>query len=119
MGVSIKRCWPTRWPKTHDRPFIVGSFSAASNVTGVVSDVSGITRRLKEQGALAVWDYAAGAPYLSVDMNARRMRRSTRLSFSPHKFIGGPGSSGVLAVKRKVLRNDRAGANWRWDRGAT
>ena len=86
------------------RPFIVGSFSAASNVTGVVSDVSGITRRLKDHGALAVWDYAAGAPYLSVDMNAPDAPLDA-VVFSPHKFIGGPGSSGVLAIKRKVLRN--------------
>ncbi len=50
-------------------PFIVGIFSAASNVTGFVSDVSGITRRLKDHGALAVWDYAAGAPYLAIDVN--------------------------------------------------
>ena len=86
------------------RPFIVGSFSAASNVTGIVSDVSGITRRLKDHGALAVWDYAAGAPYLAVDMNAADAPLDA-VVFSPHKFIGGPGSSGVLAIKRKVLRN--------------
>ena len=91
--------------QNHDRPFIVGSFSAASNVTGILSDVSGITRRLKKQGALAIWDYAAGAPYLSIDMNAEDAPLDA-LFFSPHKFIGGPGSSGVLAVKRKLLRND-------------
>jgi selenocysteine lyase/cysteine desulfurase len=91
--------------QNHDRPFIVGSFSAASNVTGILSDVSGITRRLKKQGALAIWDYAAGAPYLSIDMNVEDAPLDA-LFFSPHKFIGGPGSSGVLAVKRKLLRND-------------
>ena len=87
-----------------DRPLIVGSFSAASNVTGVVSDVSGITRRLKDYGALAVWDYAAGAPYLPIDMNTPDAPLDA-LFFSPHKFMGGPGSSGVLAIKRNLLRN--------------
>jgi selenocysteine lyase/cysteine desulfurase len=86
------------------RPVIVGSFSAASNVTGVVSDVAGITRRLKDHGALAVWDYAAGAPYLPIDMNPPETPLDA-VVFSPHKFIGGPGSSGVLAIKRKGLRN--------------
>ena len=87
-----------------DRPFIVGCFSAASNVTGIVSDVPGITRRLQDHGALAVWDYAAGAPYLPIDMNTADAPLDA-LFFSPHKFIGGPGSSGVLAIKRKLLRN--------------
>ena len=87
-----------------DRPFIVGSFSAASNVTGILSDVPGITRTLHDHGALAVWDYAAGAPYLPIDMNAAETPLDA-LFFSPHKFIGGPGSSGVLAIKRNLLRN--------------
>ena len=87
-----------------DRPFIVGSFSAVSNVTGILSDVPGITRTLHDHGALAVWDYAAGAPYLPIDMNAAETPLDA-LFFSPHKFIGGPGSSGVLAIKRNLLRN--------------
>lgn len=87
-----------------DRPLLIGSFSAASNVTGVLSDVYGITRILKDHGALAVWDYAAGAPYLPIDMNKEGAPLDA-VFFSPHKFIGGPGSSGVLAVKRSLLRN--------------
>jgi selenocysteine lyase/cysteine desulfurase len=87
-----------------DRHLIVGSFSAASNVTGIVSDVTGITRRLRDHGALAVWDYAAGAPYLAIDMNTADAPLDA-IFFSPHKFIGGPGSSGVLAIKRGLLRN--------------
>jgi selenocysteine lyase/cysteine desulfurase len=87
-----------------DRHLIVGSFSAASNVTGIVSDVTGITRRLRDHGALAVWDYAAGAPYLAIDMNTADAPLDA-IVFSPHKFIGGPGSSGVLAIKRGLLRN--------------
>ena len=87
-----------------DRSLVIGSFSAASNVTGVQSDVHGITQILKQHGALAVWDYAAGAPYLPIDMN-REDAPLDAVFFSPHKFIGGPGSSGVLAVKRHLLNN--------------
>ena len=87
-----------------DRSLVIGSFSAASNVTGIRSDVHGITQILKEHGALAVWDYAAGAPYLPINMN-REDAPLDAVFFSPHKFIGGPGSSGVLAVKRRLLNN--------------
>ena len=47
----------------------VGCFGAASNVTGVVTDVDAVTRLLHIHGALAVWDYAAAAPHLRIDMN--------------------------------------------------
>ena len=87
-----------------NRSLVIGSFSAASNVTGIQSDVHGITKILKQHGALAVWDYAAGAPYLPINMNAEDARLDA-VFFSPHKFIGGPGSSGVLAVKRHLLNN--------------
>lgn len=90
------------------RPLVVGSFSAASNVTGVKADVPGITQILKRHGAIAVWDYAAGAPYLPIDMN-RPGAAIDAVFFSPHKFIGGPGSSGVLAVKRSVIRSTAPG----------
>ena len=87
-----------------NRSLVIGSFSAASNVTGMQSDVLGITQILKQHGALAVWDYAAGAPYLPINMN-REDAPLDAVFFSPHKFIGGPGSSGVLAVKRHLLNN--------------
>lgn len=87
-----------------NRSLVIGSFSAASNVTGIQSDVNGITQILKQHGALAIWDYAAGAPYLPINMN-REDAPLDAVFFSPHKFIGGPGSSGVLAVKRQLLNN--------------
>jgi selenocysteine lyase/cysteine desulfurase len=87
-----------------NRSLVIGSFSAASNVTGIQSDVHGITQILKQHGALAIWDYAAGAPYLPINMN-REDAPLDAVFFSPHKFIGGPGSSGVLAVKRQLLNN--------------
>nr|WP_281430387.1 aminotransferase class V-fold PLP-dependent enzyme [Salinicola acroporae] len=82
---------------------IVGAFSAASNVTGIVSDVDDITRRLKRRGALAVWDYAGGGPYLSMDMAPAPDCRKDAIVFSPHKFIGGPGASGVMVVRDTLV----------------
>ena len=88
-----------------DRPLRIGSFSAASNVTGIRSDVPGITRQLKDAGALAFWDYAAAGPYVRIDLNAPGAPVDA-VFLSPHKFVGGPGTPGVLAVKRQLLTNN-------------
>ncbi|RLQ21345.1 aminotransferase class V-fold PLP-dependent enzyme [Seongchinamella sediminis] len=86
-----------------DRPLLIGSFSAASNVTGVRTDVAAVTRLLKRHGALVLWDYAAAAPYVGIDMQGEVPIDAAFIS--PHKFIGGPGTPGVLVVKQSVLRN--------------
>jgi selenocysteine lyase/cysteine desulfurase len=93
------------------RPLRIGTFSAASNVTGIVSDTAAITRTLHRHGALAFWDFAAAAPYVRIDMNptvdgvADAELAMDAVFLSPHKFIGGPGTPGVLAVKRHLLTN--------------
>ena len=86
---------------------IIGSFSAASNVTGLCSDVGAVTALLKRYGALALWDYAAAGPYLPVDMNPGEGAAPDAVFISPHKFIGGPGASGVLVLKRRVAALNR------------
>ncbi|MEM1112207.1 MAG: aminotransferase class V-fold PLP-dependent enzyme [Pseudomonadota bacterium] len=86
-----------------DRPLRIGSFSAASNVTGIRSDVVRMTALLKQHGALAFWDYAAAAPYVGIDMNGESPIDAVFIS--PHKFVGGPGTPGVLVVKSQVLNN--------------
>ncbi|HET9657253.1 MAG TPA: aminotransferase class V-fold PLP-dependent enzyme [Kineosporiaceae bacterium] len=96
-----------------DRPLRIGSFSAASNVTGILSDTDGISALLHRHGALAFWDYAAAGPYVDIRMAvadgpgpARDPLSSKDAVFlSPHKFIGGPGTPGVLAVRRELVRN--------------
>jgi selenocysteine lyase/cysteine desulfurase len=94
-----------------NRPLKIGSFSAASNVTGIVSDTLGISRLLHSHGALAFWDFAAAAPYVNIEMNPEGGPNGGTLSYkdavfiSPHKFIGGPGTPGVLVVKRCLLTN--------------
>lgn len=82
------------------RPLKIGSFSAASNVTGILTDTDAITDLLHAHGALAFWDYAAAAPYVDVDAS-----KADAVFLSPHKYIGGPGTPGVLVVKRALLTN--------------
>ncbi len=86
-----------------DRPLRIGSFSAASNVTGVKTNVAVVSAMLKRYGALSFWDYAAAAPYVRIDMNGDTPLDAVFIS--PHKFIGGPGTPGVLVVKEQLLNN--------------
>ncbi|WP_138380733.1 aminotransferase class V-fold PLP-dependent enzyme [Luteithermobacter gelatinilyticus] len=92
-----------------DRPLKIGSFSAASNVTGVLSEVRAISRILHRHGAMAFWDYAAAAPYVGIDVTGRTDDQGDSsldaVFISPHKFIGGPGTPGVLVVKKALLTN--------------
>jgi selenocysteine lyase/cysteine desulfurase/LmbE family N-acetylglucosaminyl deacetylase len=86
------------------RPMRIGAFSAASNVTGLLSDIRAVTRLLHRHGALACWDYAAAGPYLDIDMDDEEAPKDA-VFLSPHKFIGGPGTPGVLAVRRQLVHN--------------
>jgi len=89
-----------------DRPLKIGSFSAASNVTGLKTDVDEVAALLHQYDALSFWDYAAAAPYVSIDMNPLNSACSKDAVFlSPHKFVGGPGTPGVLIVKKQLLKN--------------
>jgi selenocysteine lyase/cysteine desulfurase len=94
-----------------DRPLRIGSFSAASNVTGIVSDTRAIAALLHRHGALSFWDFAAAGPYVQIDMGPAGDGPEAELTWkdavflSPHKFIGGPGTPGVLVVRRELLRN--------------
>jgi selenocysteine lyase/cysteine desulfurase len=85
-----------------ERPLKIGSFSAASNVTGIITDTTLVTRILHDHGALALWDFAAAAPYLDIDVAAGDF---DAVFLSPHKFIGGPGTPGVLIAHRRILTN--------------
>jgi selenocysteine lyase/cysteine desulfurase len=90
-------------------PLKIGSFSAASNVSGIKTDVEQITRLLHHYDALSFWDYAAAAPYVGIDMSGSKDETgNTSLDavfISPHKFIGGPGTPGILVVRDNILSN--------------
>ncbi|MGZ8566966.1 MAG: aminotransferase class V-fold PLP-dependent enzyme, partial [Actinomycetota bacterium] len=97
--------------RTAERPIRIGSFSAASNVTGLMTDVDQVAIALHRHGALSCWDYAAAGPYLPIHMNPVPSIPGGTLAYkdavfiSPHKFVGGPGTPGVLVAKRSLFRN--------------
>lgn len=82
---------------------VIGAFSAASNITGILSDVAGITARLNAAGARVVWDYAGGGPYLPIAMRPNPDAKIDAVVISPHKFVGGPQASGILIVRKDAV----------------
>ncbi|MEJ7832985.1 MAG: aminotransferase class V-fold PLP-dependent enzyme [Nocardioides sp.] len=95
--------------KYAERELLIGSFSAASNVTGIISDTVAISTLLHEHGALSFWDFAAAAPYVDVAMDAVEpawpLSYKDAVFISPHKFIGGPSTPGVLVARRALFAN--------------
>jgi len=96
---------------TYEGRVRIGSFSAASNVTGIRADVSAIASLLHKYDAIACFDFAACAPYVEIDMNPTPAGEGDDPSLdaifiSPHKFLGGPGSSGVLVFNQRIYHRD-------------
>ncbi|HSD89777.1 MAG TPA: aminotransferase class V-fold PLP-dependent enzyme [Kofleriaceae bacterium] len=87
------------------RSLKIGSFSAASNVTGIATDTKAVSSLLHKHGALSFWDYAAAGPYVQIAMTEDTLAYKDAVFISPHKFIGGPQTPGVLIVKRQLLQN--------------
>jgi selenocysteine lyase/cysteine desulfurase len=98
-------------PEYRDR-LRIGSFSAASNVTGLKTPVHDVAVLLHRHQALAFFDYAASAPYVSIDMNPPAVPGEDpsmdALFISPHKFLGGPGASGILVFNERCYRGNLA-----------
>lgn len=88
--------------KYQGRTRLIGSFSAASNVTGLKSEVQKVSRLLHKYNAMSCWDYAAAAPYVGIDMQRDEL---DAVFISTHKFIGGPGTPGLLVVDERYLNN--------------
>ena len=102
-------CLERELVRHEDRPLKIGSFSAASNVTGIISDTYGISALLHRHGALSFWDFAAAGPYIDIEMyggfQEDPLAYKDAVFLSPHKFIGGPSTPGVLVVRRELLTN--------------
>lgn len=88
-----------------NRSFKIGSFSAASNVTGIITPYHQMAKLMHEYGGVCFIDFAASAPYVDIDMHPKDpMEKLDAVMFSPHKFLGGPGSSGVLVFDKTLYK---------------
>lgn len=84
----------------------IASVIHGSNVTGILNPVHDIAELMHKHGGVCFVDYACSAPYVEIDMHPKDSRRALdAIFFSPHKFIGGPGTSGVLVFNKKLYNN--------------
>jgi selenocysteine lyase/cysteine desulfurase len=90
-----------------ERPFKIGAFTACSNVTGVRTPYHKMAKKMHEYGGVSFIDFAANAPYEEINMHPENpMEKLDAVMFSPHKFLGGPGSSGVLIFDASMYKNE-------------
>jgi len=92
-------------PDVRDRPLKLGTFSAGSNVTGILTEVDELARAMHAGGGHAFFDYAAAAPYVPIDMHppgGDELRRDA-VFISTHKFAGGPQTPGILVANRSLF----------------
>ncbi len=89
-----------------DRPYKIGAFTAGSNVTGIIPAYHELAAIMHEFAGLCFVDFAATAPYVDIDMHPEDpAQKLDAIFFSPHKFLGGPGSAGVLVFDGRMYHN--------------
>ena len=92
--------------KYHNRKIKIGAFTACSNVTGVITPYYQLAEIMHEHGGYCFVDFAASAPYVEINMHPENEKQSLdAVYFSPHKFLGGPGSSGVVVFDSELYNN--------------
>jgi selenocysteine lyase/cysteine desulfurase len=92
--------------KYKDRSYKIGTFTACSNVTGIMTPYYELARIMHEHGGICFVDFAASAPYVDIDMHPDDpMQKLDAIYFSPHKFLGGPGTSGVLVFDSSLYQS--------------
>ena len=92
--------------KYKNRPLLIGSFSSCSNVTGYVPPFYELAEIMHEHNGYCFIDFAASAPYTEIDMHPpNNNQQLDAIFFSPHKFLGGPGSPGVLIFNKSLYKN--------------
>jgi selenocysteine lyase/cysteine desulfurase len=93
--------------KYKDRPLLIGSFSACSNVTGYSPPYYELAKIMHENNGYCFVDFAGSAPYVDINMHpSDEQEQLDAIFFSPHKFLGGPGSAGVLIFSKELYKNE-------------
>lgn len=91
--------------KYRDRKFKIGTFTACSNVTGIITPYYELAKIMHEHGGVCFVDFAASAPYVDINMHPDDpLKKLDAIFFSPHKFLGGPGSSGVVVFDANLYQ---------------
>ncbi|RZJ70693.1 aminotransferase class V-fold PLP-dependent enzyme [Flavobacterium sp.] len=89
-----------------DRSLKIASVTSCSNVTGIKTPYFEIARLMHRNNGLCFVDFACSGPYVEIDMHPEDEEcQLDAIFFSPHKFLGGPGTSGVLIFNKKLYKN--------------
>ena len=105
--------------KYADRKLKIGSFTACSNVSGIITPYHELAKIMHQNGGFCFVDFAASAPYVKIDMHPKDPEEQLdAIFFSPHKFLGGPGTCGVLVFNEKLYKSNipdnPGGGNVKW-----
>ena len=92
--------------KYQERSFKIASITSCSNVTGLRTPYHEVAKLMHEHKGLCFVDFACSGPYVKIDMHPEDPQSYLdAIFFSPHKFLGGPGTSGVLVFNKKLYQN--------------
>lgn len=105
-GLVVPEHLETELARQEHRKVKIGAFTACSNVTGIRTPYHKLAGAMHRHGGICFVDFAANAPYQRIDMHpSEPEERLDGIYFSPHKFLGGPGSSGVLIFDSRLYHN--------------
>ena len=100
-GLFCMDNFKTLLEKYKDTPLKIASVTGGSNVTGIQTPCHDIAKLVHQYGGVCFVDYACAAPYVDIDMHPEDPEAYfDAVFFSPHKFLGGPGTCGVLAFNK-------------------
>ncbi len=92
--------------KYKDRSFKIASITSCSNVTGIKTPYYEVAKLMHQNKGLCFVDFACSGPYVKIDMHPEDPESFLdAIFFSPHKFLGGPGTPGVLVFNKKLYQN--------------
>ncbi|MFD1739790.1 aminotransferase class V-fold PLP-dependent enzyme [Bacillus salitolerans] len=95
-----------RLSEFNDRPLKIGAFTACSNVTGIQTDYHHLAKIMHQHGGLCFVDFSASAPYVAMDVKPKNpAEKLDAIFFSPHKFLGGPSSTGIAIFSKHLYAN--------------
>ena len=105
-GLVCMKSYQKLLDKYKDHPLKIAAVTACSNVTGIKTDYHTIAKLIHQNNGLCFVDFACSAPYVAIDMHPEDEEAYLdAVMFSPHKFLGGPGASGVLIFNKKLYKN--------------
>jgi len=106
FGLICLRSFEKLLKRYQDKPLKIASVTACSNVTGIKTNYHKIASLIHKYNGLCFVDFACSAPYVDIDMYPENKDEYLdAIFFSPHKFLGGPGSSGVLIFNKRLYKN--------------